>query len=194
MRDLKECQQEVFRRSAERIEKRKRRLRIFVSAMIPVMLCLVLVCTVFLPGASGENGVELGAPEGQLDGLTGSTNNILTEPAVSVEGYRLSLTYTEASDIQRIAEYLNGFSLRGIESENDNTDRAESGTGDNFSTTIADSAHSGIYITVVTEAARTEFYLTENRLRNITTEEEYPLTPQVAKELKTLLGLPGEGG
>lgn len=65
MRDLMECQAEVFRRSEKRIKAGKRRRKHMLAACIPLVLCLGLVLLAD-GGRAGENGSAL--PESAADG------------------------------------------------------------------------------------------------------------------------------
>ncbi len=58
MRDLKDCQAEVFRRSEERIRKRIKRRRQILSLCIPLVICLGIFSVTVLH--NGLNGIRAG--------------------------------------------------------------------------------------------------------------------------------------
>jgi len=77
MRDLQECQAEVFRRSEKRIQERTCRRKRIVMTCVPLVLCLVIAGTMMLPGrpstdmTAPENVQEPGSAA-PIDGVSGA--------------------------------------------------------------------------------------------------------------------------
>ena len=108
MRDLQECQAEVFRRSEQRIKARKHRRNCIVALCVPLVLCLAVAMTFRL--ARGENG--------SLDGFTGGASQenyesfSVSMDNVKVSGPDFSKIYTEPARVLQICEQLQAFSVR----------------------------------------------------------------------------------
>ncbi len=67
MRDLMECQAEVFRRSEERIKAKKQRRKQLLMACVPLAVCVTLLSAFLLPAMmpAGEDGADNGSAMGQ---------------------------------------------------------------------------------------------------------------------------------
>lgn len=207
MRDLTECQAEVFRRSEKRIKARKQRRKRILMTCIPLVLCAGIWSAVFLPGMLSGNAGELGdpaapecAPDGIVEDAYSSTGTGITR--IIVSGPDCSETYTQASDILQISDSLYTYSTRGQLSGT--TDDLTSGSGfteDNHKETatqptesVADSDHAESARYRITLVMYDENLLTYsligNTLTDLTTAQAHTLTPEEAKELKDLLGIP----
>jgi hypothetical protein len=108
MRDLNECQAEVFRRSEERIKERKQRRKHIMLACIPLVLCITLFAAFFpwdtktaAPEEPAVNKAPMDGPAGNWDG---SSN--LSVLRIDVSGLDFSKTYTDTVDIMLIWEQL----------------------------------------------------------------------------------------
>lgn len=76
MRLIQEYTAEVFRRSEERIKKRKQTQKRILLCVTPVALCAILFTTGFLPGLRQKNAPSNSQPEaiiGNSDGVTGNS-------------------------------------------------------------------------------------------------------------------------
>ena len=111
MRELHECQAEVFRRSEKRIKERKQRRKRILMVCIPLVLCIPLCAAFFL---KGPNRTAPGAPVGTNFPMNSSTGNWDGDfPAsilrVEVYGLDFSRIYTDAADIILISGQLNSY-------------------------------------------------------------------------------------
>lgn len=112
MRDLNECQAEVFRRSEKRIKERKQHRKRILMVCIPLVLCIPLCAAFFLKGPNrtvpeapvGTN-FPMNSPAGNWDG--DFTASILR---VEVYGLDFSRIYTDTADIILISDRLYTYS------------------------------------------------------------------------------------
>ena len=108
MRDLNECQAEVFRRSEQRIKARKQRRKHILLACVPLVLCITLLAA-YSPrdtktAADEESSVSKTPMDGPVGDWDGSFN--LSVLRVDVSGLDFSKTFTDAADIMLISEQL----------------------------------------------------------------------------------------
>lgn len=108
MRDLNECQAEVFRRSEQRIKERKQRRKHILLACVPLVLCMTLFAAFFsqntktaAPEDAAVNEAPMEWPAGNWD--WSSNYSVLR---IDVSGLDFSKTYTETADITLISEQL----------------------------------------------------------------------------------------
>ena len=207
MRDLTECQAEVFRRSEKRIKERKQRRRHILMVCVPLVLCIGLWSAFSLPGMLSGNAGELGdpaapecAPDGIVEDAYSSTGTGIAR--IIVSGPDFSKTHTQASDILRISDSLYACSTRGQDSGTTGSLTSGSGfTEDNHkenatqpTESVADSDHAESVQYRITLVMYNEnllaYSLTGNTLTDLTTNQAHPLTPEQTKELKDLLGIP----
>lgn len=76
MKQMQEYTAEVFRRSAERIKKRKQTQKRILLGVTPVALCAVILTAAFLPELRHKNAPSNAQPEaiiGNSDGVTGGS-------------------------------------------------------------------------------------------------------------------------
>ena len=184
MRNLNECQAEIFRRSEERIKARRRKKRV-LAACVPSVLCLTLISVFFLPGLLPErsaDSVEPALPESAAGCIPDSIEKI------TVYGPDFSKTYLEFSQVHTISSQLKTYS-----SANEMTE--ESLRGENFKensyTGIADRTDAEYTIFMTTEDGKSlNFLFSGNTLTNLATKESYALSQQQVTELYDLLGIP----
>lgn len=108
MRDLNECQAEVFRRSENRIQKCRQHRKRILMVCIPLVLCIPLCSAFFLKGPNRTAPEEpigthfpMNSPAGNWDG--DSTASILR---VEVSGLDFSRIYTDTAEIMLISDQL----------------------------------------------------------------------------------------
>ena len=199
MRNLNECQAEVFRRSEKRIKERRQRRNHILMACIPPVLCIVILGAFLFPNVTTDGAIEPGDMRPPADGMEIDQESSLTGPIakVTVAGADLFLTYTDASDILLISSQLYSYGTRAPSAEvapGDGTAEAREDNKDlepNVYDSVTDSANIGFTITLVLrEGEKTEFYLTGNTLKNLTTKQKYTLSQKEGNELKDLLGIP----
>ena len=196
MRELHECQAEVFRRSEKRIKERKQRRNHILMACIPLVLCITLLGAFLFPGATPEDPSFNGSAGG---GLTEEKFESLSCPIVkiTVTGGNFSQTYKEVEDLLLISDQLYSYGSRGSET-NGTTDDGIASEGedrkenaDDVSGSDADSANIAYTITLIThEGVKTEYQLVGKTLKNLTTKQTYNLSQTQVNELYELLGIP----
>lgn len=198
MRNLMECQAEVFRRSEKRIKERKQRRKHVLMACIPLVLCLGVFSVIALPD------LKMSAPtsNGSVDLYSAGAQEIQTEnqsfvcslAEIQVTGPDFSKTYRKVSDILEISDYLHSFGYRGMESNSaasgDLTDEEVSESDDSFGY-IADCVAPGYKITLVMhEGGEEVYYLLGDTLENQITGQSFTLYQKQVEKLKELLGIP----
>lgn len=201
MRNLMECQAEVFRRSEKRIKERKQRRKHVLMACIPLVLCLSVFSAIALPD------LKMSAPtsNGSVDIYSAGAQEIQTEnqsivcslAEIQVTGPDFSKTYRKVSDILEISDYLHGFGYRSSESNSaasgglvEETKKEQSESDDSFGY-IADCAAPGYKITLVMhEGGEEVYYLLGDTLENQITGQSFTLYQKQVEKLKGLLGIP----
>lgn len=192
MRDLKECQAEVFRRSEKRIKERKRRRNHILMVCVPVVLCISLYSAFVLPNRMNTESSDFAEPEMYVAGVTedmlGSLSCSVSE--ITVAGSGFSQSYTDLDQILRISNRLNALETRGWGDGNSEVADDEDGS-ENTPGVIADSATEGYRITLVMrEGENPRYLLAGNTLKNLVTNQTHTLTQIQVNELYDLLGIP----
>lgn len=196
MRNLNECQAEVFRRSEKRIKERKQRRKHMIMACIPLMLCITLFSAFLLPGMIPDAPQAPGMAEAVLDGSTENKSESLACPIaeITISGLGFSKTYTNTSDILRISCQLYTCGGRdpaynGATGTDNLSDVYEENADDLGS--ITGSANAGYTITLVTqEGKKNGYYLVGSTLEDLNTNQTHTLSQKQLNELKDLLGIP----
>ena len=196
MRELHECQAEVFRRSEKRIKERKQRRRRILMTCIPLVLCLTIFGTFLFPQLNNNMQAPEGMPESETQAAMGQDENqsmTCSIVEIKVSGNGVSIQYTDVADLLLISDQLNTYGTRAPETSGttneDGSDRSEN--ADDVVGGVADSANAAYTITLVThEGEKTEYQLIGNTLLNQTTNQAYTLTYEQAKELREMLGIP----
>ena len=197
MRELHECQAEVFRRSEKRIKERKQRSKRILMTCIPLVLCLTAFGAFLFPqlfnhkqapeSILGPAGTQAAMGQDEYQGLTCAIAEI------KVSGNGVSMHYTDVADLLLISDQLHTYGTRAPETNaavsEDGSDRNEN--ADDVIGSITYSANAAYTITLIThEGVKTEYCLFGNTLRNQTTNQAYTLTYEQAKELREMLGIP----
>ena len=199
MRNLNECQAEVFRRSEKRIKQRKQRRKHILMVCIPLVLCLTALGTYLFPGTAPEDPRYPLSNESAMGGLTGDRYESFTCPIakITVTGSGLSRSYTDVADLLLISDQLYACGIRGSGTHgttndgvaDEGEDRKEN--GDIFSGSVADSSNIAYTITLIThEGVKTEYRLAGKTLKNLTANQTYTLSQTQVNELQELLGIP----
>ena len=196
MRELHECQAEVFRRSEKRIKERKQRRRRILMTCIPLVLCLTIFGTFLFPQLNNNMQAPEGMPDSETQAAMGQDENqsmTCSIVEIKVSGNGVSIRYTDVADLLLISDQLNTYGTRAPETSGttneDGSDRSEN--ADDVVGGVADSANAAYTITLVThEGEKTEYQLIGNTLLNQTTNQAYTLTYEQAKELREILGVP----
>lgn len=189
MRNLQECQAEIFRRSEEKIRIRKRKNRALMTC-IPSVLCLIAICAVLTPGLSPKKNTDSASdfalPESAAGCLPEYSQASLSDPIekVTVFGPDFSQTYTDFSQVLSISDQLKTYTSSVKEEL-----RGENVKENNFSE-ISDRAETEYAIFLITAEDKAVKYLfSGNTLKNLATNQVYTLSQQQVTELKDLLGI-----
>ena len=196
MRNLNECQAEVFRRSEKRIKERKQRRNHLIMVCLPLVICITILGAFLFPGATPEDPGIIGSAGG---GLTEEKFESLSCPIakITVTGGSFSQTYREVEDLLLISDQLYSYGSRGNET-NGTTDDGIASEGedrkenaDDIYGNITDHSSVAFTITLIThEGVKTEYQLTGKTLKNLTTKQTYDLSQTQVNELYELLGIP----
>ena len=198
MKDLNECQAEVFRRSEKRIRQRKQRRNHILMACIPLVLCITILGAFLRPNVTPDGAAEPGDTRPVVDGMGSDGFTSLSCPIakITVSGNNFSISHTEVADLLLLSDQLYSYGTRAP-SSNGTTDTVvdeddvPKDNGEDVSGSIMDSANDAYTITMVThEGVKTEYQLVGKTLTNLTTNQTYKLTQTQANELRTLLGIP----
>ena len=196
MRELHECQAEVFRRSEKRIQERKQRRNHLIMACLPLVLCITILGAFLFSGGTPEDPGFNGAAGG---GLTEEKFESLSCPIakITITGGNFSQTYREVEDLLLISDQLYSYGSRGSETTgttddsivSEGEDRKEN--ADDIYGNITDHSNVAYTITLVThEGVKTEYRLAGKTLENLTTKQTYHLSQTQVNELYELLGMP----
>lgn len=189
MRNLQECQAEIFRRSEERIRRRRqRRKRVLLASVPMVLLAGLFVLPSVVPAV-------LETP----DCVAGLTNEsaVCTVAKIEVSGPGVSLSYTQPSDILLISNLL--YSYEEYNYQSNGTAMGETAGEIDWQYTDGTASHvidttsapGGYTITLTSHTGGiTAFYLTGSTLKNHSACQTYRLTKDQLKEIKDILGIP----
>lgn len=198
MRDLMECQAEVFRRSEKRIKARARRRKHMLMTCVPLVFCVSLFFA-FLPTWMPAD--YKGAPEDFGDGQTGNSSGSLVSvyAKIDVTGSNISRTYTKATEVLNISNLLNACmanepesdastngELRGEENENEkHEENLFAGTTDAYAPAVKE------YTITLTlhQGGTVNYRVSGNVLVDLNTNRTYPLTQAQKTALNELLGI-----
>lgn len=181
MRNLQECQAEVFRRSEKRIKARRQRRNRMLLACIPLVLCVTVLGVLLLPGAAAEPGGNSGPPDaalGALPELQGESY-LCSIASITVTGSGVSKTYTDTSRILAIWDRLQAFSgADGGQKENANPKDPIYSSTAGYTITLA-----------LRDGSITSYSLSGNTLKNLTKNQSSHLSREQTDELIALLGI-----
>ena len=196
MRDLNECQAEVFRRSEKRIKERKARRNHILMACIPLVLCLTIFGAFLLPRVTPDGASDPADTRPVTDEISNPMQSpSLTCPiaSITVSGNGFSRSYSEAEDFLLISELLHSYATRALESSgitNEAVPGDDRKENMDMSGIISDTANAHYTITMVTyEGVKTEYQLIGNTLKNLTANQSYTLSQTQVDELQKLLGI-----
>jgi len=188
MRDLQECQAEIFRRSEKRIKDRRQRRNHILTACIPLVLGICAFSMFALPKNSGGAKPQM---EGQQSFAAESISNSVLR--IEVSGFGYCRSYTETSQVQRICGKLNACKDRDV--LNDQNAEQMRGEDDTQSTQEVDnSASKAAYtITLVADGGKEHTYSFSGCiLKDLTANQAYILSQKQVKELEEVLGISAE--
>ena len=203
MRELNECKAEVFRRSDNRIKKRRRSVNRVLTFCIPLCLVLTIFSVVMIPGMLpvGTDNAEnesIGfvsdgtADEDGADGAVGSLDDSKTHNYVSVtvKDGSYSNKFTESSTVNVVFHNIYEI-LEANGGYRDITDESGTGTGDNIEDATDANAKVGCIIITLTSVDGTErvFLLDDLTLYDQAFKKEITLTTAQCNDLLVALEL-----
>ena len=184
MRDFEERKAEIFRRSDERIQKRKRNRNRLLACCIPLCICMVTCAYICVAGLPSSD-VMPGALEmcGEAHGMA-SCSYVSVEIQQHKKGNEAHLEITQPDDVASIADtiYLlfHSFHLEG-----------EGCLGEAVANPdeIFENNSEEIYTITLTasDGSRMDYVLAGNYLRDETTKQYLNLTDEQLSELKSIL-------
>ena len=190
MRELHECQAEVFRRSEKRIKERKARRNHILMACIPLVLCLTIFGAFLFPQMDDFKQAPESSNE-QFSGAMGTDEDGgLFAGSVEVSGNGVSSYYTSVENVQGIMRLING--IVAVPETNDGDDLRDYITDESTSTDKNENYQESCYKIVVkrSDKTSTEYLLVGSVLIDQTTQQEYPVSEDTMKDLKNALGIP----
>lgn len=194
MRNLKECQAEVFRRSEQRINERKKRRKHLLMLCIPLVLCLTAVSGLLLSGfglsKSTDEAIPESIPELYCDGSATYPAVDVFSGSVAVSGNGLSHLYTAEEKVQGITDLIDKVV---------NTMQVTTATGSLStestqvgSTVPEEDPKDNTYRILIRHGNGTvaEYSLSGTFLTDHTTQQTYPISEDTYTALQALLDLP----
>lgn len=194
MRNLNECQAEVFRRSEKRIKERKQRRKHILMACIPLVLCITIFGAFIMPNMGFINFSDKQAPESNYEQFSGAMGSDgvagLFAGSVEVSSNGISHYYTSVEDVQGIMSLLN--SIVAVPETNDGDESSDLVTEDDASTDLKENYKDKGYKILVkrSDGSSTEYLLVGSLLIDQNTQEEFHLSEDTYFELKDALGIP----
>ena len=187
MRTFDERMAEIYRRSEQILQQRRKRRKHILLTCIPLVLCLSILGALTLPSMQPKGDA---APEN----MVADANGIYSADVVKVEviGEEQTFTYTDVQEVLNISDYLHEHTLEpptsGQPGNNDTCDREDS------SQTILEDGFTGsctgVTITLTMEdGSQIRYFLDEVGLINAQTGHSYFLTEDEISKLKDQLGL-----
>jgi len=190
MRELHECQAEVFRRSEKRIKERKQRRNHILMVCIPLILCVTIFGGLFLPNLDDFKGAPESSDELLYSGTGTEAVGGLFTGSVEVSGNGVSSYYTSVENVQGIMRLING--VVAVPETNDGDDLRDYITDESTSTDSNENYQENCYKILVkrSDGSSTEYLLVGSLLIDQTTQQEYPVGEATMKDLKNALGIP----
>ncbi len=193
MRDLMECQAEVFRRSEKRIKERKQRRNHILMVCIPLVFCAALAVNLWPTLMPANNKAE---PEDfmqqQSPGLPESGESMFSN-SVAVIGGSVSNSFTAAEKYEEITDILASVTAKIEEGDRDfnTSDTEDTVYGDESLSGSTSQVPGGYMVTVINEdGTATVYRLSDTLLVNQTTNEQFLLDRATSTLLNNALGIP----
>ena len=191
MRNLNECQAEVFRRSEKRIKERKQRRNHILMTCIPLVLCLTIFGAFLFPQLDDLKQAPESNNEHYFSGAMGQeADDGLFAGSVEVSGNGVSSYYTSVENVQGIMRLINGIVAVP---ETDDADKDENFVVEDSTSTELKGDHkeNGYRILVKrSDGSSAEYLLVGSMLIDQATQNEFYMSEDTSKELKDALGIP----
>lgn len=190
MRELHECQAEVFRRSEKRIKERKKRRNHMLMACIPLVLCITLFGAFLFPQMNDFKQAPESSNEQFSDAMGTDAAGGLFWDSVEVSGNGISNYYTAVEDVQLIVSLIN--EAVAIPETSDGKENNDFTAEDSSSIDIQGEQKDKGYKILVqrSDGTSTEYQLVGSVLIDQTTQQEYPVSEETIMDLKDALGIP----
>ena len=201
MRNLSECQAEVFHRSEKRIRQRRQRRNHVLMACIPLALLCAIVT--IQPPITSDGPIAPEATYVAMGALTEDRQESFSCQNVSVQvsGIGFSRSYTDPDQVLLISEQLLACSVSNPENNHPASESVQNETVrgssdlnevDNYDTEIRGQSGTVGYTVILDMGDTTEYYLAGNTLENRTTNQTYTLSKEQVRVLSDLLGIPSQ--
>lgn len=197
MRDMKECQAEVFRRSEKRIKDRKKTEKRLLALSIPLCLVLLVSAITVLPEMFSTKDKNT-APEsamGAAGSIDGSNFTYLQAEIISAESVTQPILKSDMDEVAQLYDALQAAFARGgkenTKTESNGSSLSETREENNGYTQSGGGEKYTGYQIVFTAQNGTEvvYSLEEDRLINETTKEKVALTQEQYFDLLRLCGV-----
>ena len=189
MRNLTECQAEVFRRSEMRIRLRRQRRRKMIAACVPLVLCAAV--WMYLADRESNNQCEEWVPGGtsvQYSGAMGTDGYWSLAPGtVAVYGDGISLVYNEAEAVQGILDLLDGIVFRPELEDNGHFDIVGGTSTEDRKENYKETGYR--ILLKRSDGTGTEYFLADSVLIDQTTKEEFHISGDAYAALMDALGI-----
>lgn len=192
MRELHECQAEVFLRSEKRIEERRARRKHILMACIPLVLCITIFGAFLFPGMDNHWSAPESSNE-QYPGAMGSDEmGGLSSGSVEVTGNGLSHLHISAEDIQEITGLINTIvAVPEINDGGDPNDNKYTGIGGYPAEIEEQSKEKGYQILIKqSDGTISKYLLIDSVLIDLANNTAYDMDENTIIELKKALGIP----
>ncbi|MBQ8810593.1 MAG: hypothetical protein IJZ69_09725 [Bacteroidales bacterium] len=191
MRELHECQAEVFRRSEKRIKERRARRNHILMACIPLVLCLTIFGAFLFPQMDDLKQAPESGNEQYFGAMGTDTMGGVITGSVEVSGNGISSFYSTEEDVLEIMQLINGI-VAIPETESDGSDDRDYIADENHSTEQKENQKEKGYTILLKrgDGSSTEYLLLGSLLIDQTTQQEYPVREDTMKDLKNALGIP----
>lgn len=193
MRDLKDCQAEVFRRSEKRIKERKARRNQMLAGCVPMVLCIAVAGIYFLPRIGPAQPAVMPATEIACNQYADTTATdcigVMFAGQVEISGNGCSWAVSAADDVQEIVSLIDRVTNRSDTGKDDGTvtimtqeDAVDLGTDD---------TEKGYQILIRhSDGTDIPYVLTGTFLIRQTTGEGFQMDEPTCAALKEALGIP----
>lgn len=125
MRDLNECQAEVFRRSEKRIKERKQRRNHMLMVCVPLVLCITIAGVYYLPHMGNDSPAFTLATEiacnQYSDTMATDCIGVMFAGRVEISGNGLSRVVSAVEDVQGIMRLIDHITNRSETAQDDGT-------------------------------------------------------------------------
>ena len=195
MRDLQECQAEVFRRSEKRIKENKQRRMHALIACIPVILCVALLSVSTFPDMKPTDFAGEDSTAGRFDEMYADTagDDVSIDMfmgLVNVSGCGISKSYTSVEDVQGIISLLN--QIVSTPEKSDGEETVDFATNEDVFTDLSESNKEKGYKILIKgrDGTSAEYLLLGSLLIDQNTQERFHMNEDTCFELKDALGIP----